>query len=157
MITNTVKSVRAQNILKGVNIVLKYNPEEDFEACREQIFSGLANSYKGWEVLSVDFKPVIRTCRATFTAPWENEDYREKMRAVSIKANLEHMELHREIGEKVWGNKRLRYPMTTPENISFCIEGLNRFCKENDLDTSNMAKVAKGKAKYYKGWKCKVL
>ena len=40
MITNPVKSVRAQNILKGVNILLKYNPEGDFEACREQIFFG---------------------------------------------------------------------------------------------------------------------
>ena len=40
MITNPVKSVLVQNILKGVNILLKYNPEGNFEACHEQIFFG---------------------------------------------------------------------------------------------------------------------
>ena len=132
----------------------QYNLSVD---CMYNVARGSSNHHKSWVVTTVDFKPVIVKCRATATAPWENEDYRKMMTAILIKANYEHMELHREIGERVWGSKRLKYEMTTPEGISFCIEGLNRFCKENELDTSNMAKVAQGKAKHYKKWKCVII
>ena len=125
--------------------------------CMLSVAKGTRNHHKSWVVTTVDFKPVIVKCRPTATAPWENEDYRKMMTAILIKANYEHMDLHREIGERVWGSKRLKYEMTTPEGISFCIEGLNRFCKENKLDTSNMAKVAQGKAHQYKKWVCKVI
>lgn len=40
MITNPVNNSRTQDFLKGVNILLKYNPNGDFEALHEQIFFG---------------------------------------------------------------------------------------------------------------------
>ena len=141
-----------------IDNIMQFCKENNFVNGRFYLMGqGLANIHKGWSVLSVDFKPIVKTCRATSTAPWDDENYRKMMTDILIKANYEHMDLHREIGERVWGSKRLKYEMTTPEGISFCIEGLNRFCKENELDTSNMAKVAQGKAKHYKKWKCKVI
>ena len=42
-----------------------------------------------------------------------------------------------------------------PDGNEQVIISLNKFCKENNLDVGNMAKVAKGKYKHHKGWKCK--
>lgn len=54
-------------------------------------------------------------------------------------------------------SKSKKYLVTSPEGISFCVIGLPTFCKENNLDFSNMAKVAKGIWKQSKGWKCKLI
>lgn len=40
LITNPVESKPTQEILKGINILLKYNPKGDFSAYHEQVFFG---------------------------------------------------------------------------------------------------------------------
>jgi hypothetical protein len=39
----------------------------------------------------------------------------------------------------------------------FIIRNLEQFCRENQLDAATMSKVARGKRKSHKGWKCKHL
>ena len=48
---------------------------------------------------------------------------------------------------KVW-------KITYPGGENLIVKGLNGFCKDNNLDTGHMIKVAKGKAKSHKGFKC---
>lgn len=49
------------------------------------------------------------------------------------------------------------WEVTNPEGESFTIRSLEKFCKEHGLDASTMGKVARGKAKSHKGWKCRQL
>jgi group I intron endonuclease len=41
-----------------------------------------------------------------------------------------------------------------PDNISTRIRNLSRFCRENNLNASIMAQVAKGRRMQHKGWRC---
>lgn len=43
----------------------------------------------------------------------------------------------------------------SPEGEQFEVHNLKQFCKDNNLDQGNMHKVAQGKCKYSKGWRCK--
>jgi len=48
-----------------------------------------------------------------------------------------------------------RHIVLTPDG-SFClINGLSAFCRENQLDQGSMSKVALGKRKHHKGYKCR--
>jgi hypothetical protein len=49
------------------------------------------------------------------------------------------------------------WEVTNPEGETFTIRSLEKFCKEHGLDASTMGKVARGKAKSHKGWKCRQL
>ncbi len=46
------------------------------------------------------------------------------------------------------------YTITSPNSVETITNNLAKFCRENDLDHSNMIKVANGTLKQYKGWKC---
>lgn len=46
------------------------------------------------------------------------------------------------------------YTIISPTNRIHKIVNLNRFCRENQLDQSCMASVAKGKRKHHKQWRC---
>jgi hypothetical protein len=46
------------------------------------------------------------------------------------------------------------WTVTSPTGEIFNIKNLNKFCRENGLDTSNLHGVAMGKKKHHKGWKC---
>lgn len=46
------------------------------------------------------------------------------------------------------------YLIITPNNEKLIIKGINNFCKENNLITTNMIAVSKGKQKQHKGYKC---
>ena len=48
-----------------------------------------------------------------------------------------------------------KYKCTSPENQEFIIEnGLKTFCESRELQYCNLIKVAQGKRKHHKGWKC---
>jgi len=47
-----------------------------------------------------------------------------------------------------------KYIMTSPSGEIIKISGLRKFCKENNLNVSNMVQVAKGKKNTCSGWKC---
>ena len=47
-----------------------------------------------------------------------------------------------------------KYKITSPTGEVFEIKGLNKFCKENNLESTLMSHVAVGKRKHHKGWKC---
>jgi len=52
-------------------------------------------------------------------------------------------------------NKRSQtWVVINPQGKSFEITNLHKFCKENDLYTANLHRVAYGKANHHKGWKC---
>jgi hypothetical protein len=46
------------------------------------------------------------------------------------------------------------YCVITPNGKSFIVKCLDHFCRENDLSTSSMYKVARGVTKSHKKWKC---
>lgn len=46
------------------------------------------------------------------------------------------------------------YKVIDPSGKKYIVEGLNHFCRQNNLSQSSMCEVAKGKRKQHKGWKC---
>lgn len=46
------------------------------------------------------------------------------------------------------------YKVIDPSGKEYIVEGLNHFCRQNNLSQSSMCEVAKGKRKQHKGWKC---
>lgn len=52
---------------------------------------------------------------------------------------------------KAWKSIVKKYIITDPNGISFEIENLNKFCRENNLNTSNILQNKNGT----KGYKCK--
>jgi group I intron endonuclease len=58
-------------------------------------------------------------------------------------------------------NKRIdtlskEWSITNPSGEKFTIKNLQKFCKENDLTSSNMKKVARGERAHHKGWSCSI-
>lgn len=51
-------------------------------------------------------------------------------------------------------SKSKTWLVISPNGESTIIVNLHRFCKDNNLKTSNMSNLASQKTKYYKGWKC---
>jgi hypothetical protein len=51
-------------------------------------------------------------------------------------------------------NARFTYLITDPSGKQFTCWSLRWFAKEYNLDQSSLTKIALGKAKSYKGWKC---
>ena len=54
-------------------------------------------------------------------------------------------------------NQMKTYEVITPNGEVLIIKGLNEFCKNEEIDASNMCNVAKGKFKQHKGYKCKLI
>ena len=55
-----------------------------------------------------------------------------------------------------------KYELISPENQIIIVgdtrvNTLNNFCKDNNLQASHMAAIARGERKHHKGWKCKKL
>ena len=48
-----------------------------------------------------------------------------------------------------------KYIVITPENKELLVHGLHRFCKDNNINSSCMVRVAKGLQRKHKGYKCK--
>ena len=46
------------------------------------------------------------------------------------------------------------YKVITPDGRIDIIKNLSKYCKENNLHTSNMCQVARGKMRHYKGYYC---
>jgi len=58
-------------------------------------------------------------------------------------------------------NKRINtlskeWVITNPSGETFTIKNLEKFCKENNLTSSNMKKVSKGERMHHKGWICSI-
>ncbi len=47
--------------------------------------------------------------------------------------------------------------VTNPEGTEYNIRNLTQFCIENSLEIGNMSRVASGKRKHHKNWKCSIL
>lgn len=56
--------------------------------------------------------------------------------------------------EKSALSRSQEFVVTSPAGERFTIIGLARFCRENGLDQGTMSRVAGGRAKSHKGWKC---
>jgi hypothetical protein len=54
-------------------------------------------------------------------------------------------------------NQMKTYEVTKPNGEVLIVKGLNKFCKNEKIDASNMCNVAKGKFKQHKGYKCKII
>ena len=51
-------------------------------------------------------------------------------------------------------NRAKTWKVIDPQNNTFIIKNLNKFCTENNLDASCMNRVAHGLHSHHKGWKC---
>jgi hypothetical protein len=81
-------------------------------------------------------------------------DSTSKYNTIGYKENKKQSDINKWKNPQYRAKFEKRYLITTPENISFCITNLTQFCKENNLNQGNMAKVSCGKYKQHKGWKC---
>jgi group I intron endonuclease len=66
-------------------------------------------------------------------------DHAQKLRRLCIERNLA---------------KAKKWKIIAPDGDEFVVRNLNAFCKENALDQAAMYRVAIGKVKQHKGWKC---
>ncbi len=57
----------------------------------------------------------------------------------------------------VLGQQVKNYTVTTPTGEKFFVKGLKKFCRENNLDSGNMCRLATNPTKYksYRGWRCR--
>jgi hypothetical protein len=102
-------------------------------------------SFKGYRVLKVDDIPT------NFKNKTETEEYKKRNKEVVA---LMHSKITKEGRSRTSLALSKRYLITTPDNIQFCIIGLNYFCKDRDLDVSHLAKVARGIRKHCKQYRC---
>ena len=65
--------------------------------------------------------------------------------------------LGRKQSEESIKKKTKSYIIIDPCGNSFTINGMRQFCRDNNLNSSNMFQVAKGKINHYKGWKCHLI
>ena len=54
-------------------------------------------------------------------------------------------------------NQMKTYEIIKPNGEVLIVKGLNKFCKNEGIDASNLCNVAKGKLKQHKGYKCKLI
>lgn len=74
-----------------------------------------------------------------------------------ISAGLTGIRKSPEHVEKMAATKRKAYILIAPDNYELSIVGLRRFCRDHDLDESALIRVAQGKQRTHKGWKCRYL
>lgn len=103
-------------------------------------------SCRSWKVVSVNGVKITPRINKTTT-----QEYKERRKEV---IKIMQASVTKEHREKQSINASKKYLITTPDKIQFCVIGLNWFCKQKSLDVSNLAKVAQGKAKQYKGYLC---
>jgi hypothetical protein len=54
-------------------------------------------------------------------------------------------------------NLKKKYRILTPSGEEFIVDGLNEFCRKNNLTAQNLCKVALGKRKHHKGYKAELI
>lgn len=59
--------------------------------------------------------------------------------------------------EKHFKSRAEWYVFTTPEGIEVTTQGLQKFCRENNLCQPSISAVIRGKRKHCKGWTCRKL
>ena len=118
------------------------------KAHREANSKGLKQAYKN----GLDNKGIVSIHQ------WQ-ENNKESMLAIRRKAVVEAQKKAntKEAKEKRSLTSSNKYIITNPENIQFCVIGLNWFCKNNNLDVSTLNKVVKGKRKSHKGYKASLI
>ena len=98
---------------------------------------------------------------------WKNVKWKENM--MKIRNSTEYKEKKLDGLQKGWNSVERRkkqaeltrkihsrnWIVISPEGKRMEINNLSKFCRENNLDSSAMSKVAKGKIQKSKGWKCK--
>lgn len=99
-----------------------------------KVARGIRNKYKGWDVLTINGYPVVKTCLKSRGAVWDNPEYRKKMQSIR--------------------KREKEYILITPDGKEIKVYNLAEFCRLHKLDKSNLVKVARGKLGQYKGWKC---
>jgi hypothetical protein len=63
---------------------------------------------------------------------------------------------HPQLGRRgACSHNSLTYLVTTPNGDQLLIKGLTQFCRENDLNTSALVAVSKGKRSHHKGYTAK--
>ena len=77
------------------------------------------------------------------------QSFRKKTKRKTQKGSIV---LNRTKGETI--EKRI-YLLTSPDNENYKLFSLRNFCLNNGLNDSALQRVAKGKIKQYKGWKCR--
>jgi predicted GIY-YIG superfamily endonuclease len=141
-------------VINDSGLIIKTNKVVEF--CKKhnidftdfyKVARGERCSCKGWRIISIDGKKVEPRINKTTTEKYKKRN-KEIIKIMQAAVTKEHR-------EKQSINSSKRYLITTPDEIQFCVIGLNWFCKQHDnLDVSCLAKLAKGKMKNYKGYLC---
>ena len=69
-------------------------------------------------------------------------------------------ETKKKLSDALIGNKspfHKKYEIIDPTGKKYIVDGLNKFCRDNNLSQGNMSEVANGARQQHKGWKCKLL
>lgn len=59
--------------------------------------------------------------------------------------------------DKHFQSRAGRFLIIEPDGKEYEIKGLAKFCREHELDQGMMSRVAAGRCRQYKGWKCRKL
>jgi len=88
----------------------------------------------------------------TYEEIYGNEKAKE-LKKSRIESNNKRT-LSKKSKNKISNSNSKNWKITNPDGKVFLIKNLNQFCKNNNLQTSNMHSVFTGKQKHHKGWKC---
>lgn len=92
------------------------------------------------------------------------DDQKEKMRQAKLgkkaspetRAKLSAIRKGRKLSVKViHPSRRKDYIVTDPNGVERLVNGITLFCKENNLNTTVMIRIARGRQDNHKGWKCR--
>lgn len=96
---------------------------------------------------------------------WQKEDYR-KSQIESLKKSITMRKIlepgyYSRISKRNWENDEYRrkiekkYVVIFPDGGEEIIQGINRFCRDHDLNAGDLGMVVRGKRKSHKGYKAK--
>lgn len=82
---------------------------------------------------------------------------RDKPRTQEVKDKISKGNKGKVRTEEMKAKRQAVYEVTKPSGEVVIIQGLNKFCKEEGIDASNLCAVAKGRNKHHKGYTAKLL
>lgn len=91
-----------------------------------------------------------------------SKEHKEKLRKahIGIQSGEKHPLFGKEVKKETIEKRlktiqsKIKYIITSPENIIYECNNLRKFCIENNLSSGTMNEVLHKKRKHYKGWKC---
>ena len=97
----------------------------------------------------------LSTGGASGTAGTTHSPERRKRQSVLTKKRIATLGHPQQGRRGARSHNSLTYVITTPGGDELLIKGLTQFCRQNDLNTSALVAVSKGKRSHHKGYLCR--